>query len=61
MIIIIGGGYGDLSFEIEISGNAQANEGLRKSREKAVKVIPGVGKVTVIVTSSNVSIQFLKL
>ncbi len=38
----------DIGFVLEISGDTQANEELRKNCEKAVKAIPGVGKVTVV-------------
>ncbi|RXG62105.1 ATP-binding protein, Mrp/Nbp35 family [Armadillidium vulgare] len=38
----------DVGFALEISGNTQANEELRRNCEKAVKAIPGVGKVTVV-------------
>ncbi|MFP3036331.1 MAG: P-loop NTPase [Wolbachia sp.] len=43
----------DVGFALEISGNTQTNEGLRRNCEKAVKAIPGVGKVTVVATGQK--------
>lgn len=43
----------DVGFALEISGNTQANEELRRNCERAVKAIPGVGKVTVAATGQK--------
>ncbi|QKX02936.1 P-loop NTPase [Wolbachia endosymbiont of Litomosoides sigmodontis] len=40
----------DIGFVLEVSGDTQANEELRKNCEKVVKAIPGAGKVTVVAT-----------
>ncbi|NSX83037.1 P-loop NTPase [Wolbachia endosymbiont of Atemnus politus] len=40
----------DVGFVLEVTGNTQANEELRRNCEQAVKAIPGVGKVTVVAT-----------
>ncbi|QOD38178.1 Mrp/NBP35 family ATP-binding protein [Candidatus Wolbachia massiliensis] len=53
-IIIKGGNVG---FALEISGNTQASEELRRSCEQAVKAIPGVGKVTVVATGQKQTVQ----
>ncbi|TVS98550.1 Mrp/NBP35 family ATP-binding protein [Wolbachia pipientis] len=46
--IIIEGG--DIGFALEVAGNTQANEELRRNCEQAVKAIPGVTKVIVVAT-----------
>jgi len=46
--IIIKGG--DIGFALEVAGNTQANEELRRNCEQAVKAIPGVTKVIVVAT-----------
>ncbi|QKX01633.1 P-loop NTPase [Wolbachia endosymbiont of Cruorifilaria tuberocauda] len=43
----------DVSFVLEVSGNTQANEELRKDCEHAIKSIPGIGKVTVVATNQK--------
>ncbi|MGL9733093.1 MAG: P-loop NTPase [Wolbachia sp.] len=43
----------DVGFVLEISGNTQANEELRRNCEKAAKAIPKIGKVTVVATSQK--------
>lgn len=40
----------DVGFVLEVAGNTQANEELRRNCEQAVKAIPGVTKVTVVAT-----------
>ena len=46
--IIVKGG--DIGFALEVAGNTQANEELRRNCEQAVKAILGVTKVIVIAT-----------
>lgn len=46
--IIIKGG--DIGFALEVAGDTQANEELRKICEQTVKAVPGVEKVTVVAT-----------
>ncbi len=49
--IIIKGG--DIGFVLEVAGNTQANEELRRNCEQAVKAIPGVTKVIVVATGQK--------